>query len=438
MKKIIFFFIFSFGFLTVSGQYRKDTEPGSPGFRIYTTTNEVFTLWLDGYFHLDGSIFYLYYEDYVPIPNGGAVRNARLGLKTEITDNWVGVLEVDFSNLKPRITEAYITYNGIKNLQIEAGHFETLFSMEGAVLPREQAFLEKPMTISALVPIDLLGVQLRTNQYWFMGTLGASFDKIRRHGMDTLTTSLDARAITAKAVAMPFVNRNDLGLHIGVAASWRFAVKDPVLGTYPSARYNSRNVSYINRHKYLDTYVIPNVRSQYLFNGEFAAYYKRWRFQAEYIHNMTNLANPLSGTAGPVSVLHFNGWYVQTGILLLGGKQRYDTGRGMFMNPSRGRKWGDLELLARYDYLNLNCDPIKGGEAQNYTAGLTYYVNDHVKYMINYIYTDNDRYANGNGQYLIGHDAGGYPTADYSLIVEPAKQAGVDYHSVSLRLELTF
>ncbi|HPK39766.1 MAG TPA: hypothetical protein PLT29_07745, partial [Bacteroidales bacterium] len=69
---------------------------------------------------------------------------------------------------------------------------------------------------------------------------------------------------------------------------------------------------------------------------------------------------------------------------------------------------------------------------------INYYINDHVKLMVNYIYTDNDRYANGAGQFLIGHDAYGYPSKDYSQIIEVARKAGVDFHTVSLRFELTF
>lgn len=315
--------------------------------------------------------------------------------------------------------------------------------MEGALLPREQAFLEKPMVITAMVPVDLLGIQFSTNQYWFMGSLGISFDKAlyprqNPKADSILTASFDSRSVMAKAVAMPFVNRKDLGLHLGAGASYKFPVKDPVTGSYPAIRYRLGNVSYINRHQYLDTYVINNIRSQFLLKGEGGFYYKGLRIQGEYIHNMTNLGKPLTGVDGPVSVLNFKGFYVQSGFLLFGGRQRYDTTTGLFMNPSRGRKWGDVELLARYDYLDLNYDPIKGGASQNYTAGITYYINDHVKLMANYIYTDNDRYANGAGQFLIGHDAYGYPSADYSQIIETIREAGVDFHTISLRFEVTF
>ena len=104
------------------------------GIRVVNTSEGSFRLWVDGFVHLDGSVFMGYYADYDPIPGRGNVRRARLGLKTQIARNWFGEFQVDLSRLKPRITEAYITYSGIKNLEIEAGHFENLFSMEAAVL----------------------------------------------------------------------------------------------------------------------------------------------------------------------------------------------------------------------------------------------------------------------------------------------------------------
>ena len=114
MKKTIVIIIICFLCpLTQRGQYLNEKEPEHRGFRAITTAENMFSLWVDGFLHLDGGIFYLFSEAYDHIPNGGAVRNARLALKTEIAIDWFGMLEVDFSNLKPRITEAYFTNSGI-------------------------------------------------------------------------------------------------------------------------------------------------------------------------------------------------------------------------------------------------------------------------------------------------------------------------------------
>ncbi len=97
-----------------------------------------------------------------------------------------------------------------------------------------------------------------------------------------------------------------------------------------------------------------------------------------------------------------------------------------------------MELAARYDYMNLNSRNIFGGAAESYTVGLNYYASKNVKVMVNYQYNNNDRYANGKGKLLVGHDASGNPTKDYKKVVESDGKAGVDYNMLSVRFEIDF
>ena len=79
-----------------------------------------------------------------------------------------------------------------------------------------------------------------------------------------------------------------------------------------------------------------------------------------------------------------------------------------------------------------------GGAGENFTVGLNYYVNNSVKIVLNYQYSNDDRYANGKGKLYTGHDAAGNPTADYTKIVEAKGKGGVSYHMLGLRLEVDF
>jgi phosphate-selective porin OprO/OprP len=124
--------------------------------------------------------------------------------------------------------------------------------------------------------------------------------------------------------------------------------------------------------------------------------------------------------------------------LLFGGQQRYNLNEREFTQPSRGRKWGDIELLLRYDYLNLNSKNIYGGSGENYTLGLNYYINKSVKVALNYQYSKDDRYANGKGKLFVGHDAAGNPTSNFKDVVEKKKDAGVRYNMLALRFEIDF
>ena len=146
----------------------------------------------------------------------------------------------------------------------------------------------------------------------------------------------------------------------------------------------------------------------------------------------------------PAGVKNFNGWYVQAGYLLFGGTQRYDAEGAKFTRVKRGRKWGDIELCGRVEYINLNADKnlapddqkIMGGSAMAYAAGINYYITDHVKVQLNWQYNDNDRFTSGKGnKFFVGVDAAGKPTKNPYQTVG---KAGVDHHMVAMRFEIDF
>lgn len=74
---------------------------------------------------------------------------------------------------------------------------------------------ERPMVVQLMAPPEMMGIQFRTRLYWFLGAAGVSFDKTRYPQQDStsFSTAFDARSVCIKAVAMPFVNRDEPGLH---------------------------------------------------------------------------------------------------------------------------------------------------------------------------------------------------------------------------------
>jgi phosphate-selective porin OprO/OprP len=67
----------------------------------------------------------------------------------------------------------------------------------------------------------------------------------------------------------------------------------------------------------------------------------------------------------------------------------------------QGKK-GALEIALRMSHLDLNDldADVEGGSADNVTLGLNWYANDNVRIMFNYIQSDNDAYADGDGDFL--------------------------------------
>jgi len=222
------------------------------------------------------------------------------------------------------------------------------------------------------------------------------------------------------------------GVIISSAISYRDPLVDVDPADYGSARISTRNSTSINRKKYLDTDDISDVDHQFLFTTELSALYKGFRFESYYTQDNFCMEN------GAGLDKQFWGTMAQASYLLFGGKQRYDYNGSKFTRIDPGKSWGDIELAIRYDYLDLNDQDIYGGSGESFAFGINYYPNNNIKIMLDYQYNNNDRYANGKGKLLVGHDASGAATKDYTKVVESKSDAGVDYSMLSLRFQVAF
>jgi len=91
--------------------------------------------------------------------------------------------------------------------------------------------------------------------------------------------------------------------------------------------------------------------------------------------------------------------------------------------------------MARYDYINLNSEEITAGSGNNYTLGVVYHVNNNIKMMVNYQYSQNDRYANNKGKAYIGKDKDGNYTQSPTAVVS---DIGVRFNTIQGRIEIAF
>lgn len=87
-----------------------------------------------------------------------------------------------------------------------------------------------------------------------------------------------------------------------------------------------------------------------------------------------------------------HGGYSQIGYFLTGEHRPYDRKSGQIdrVIPFQNFYWcggtGAWELAARCSYLDLTSGPVLGGDMQNLTVGLNWYVNPHCKCVFNYIH----------------------------------------------------
>jgi len=406
------------------------------GILVFESKDQSYRLWFDIRVQTDGQIFFG--KTLNPIGNGVTIRRARFATKTNLGKNWYGELDLNFANGVLELEDAYFTYDFLNGLTTRVGNYKERFSMSETSSSRYLNFMERAMVVTTFAPSRHIGWEAAYNGKKFLASGGIFFQEIK--DLETNTYVEDNNkdygrdqglSLTGKFVLQPFGDNQDYGLHLAYAFSYRQPKTDVDPSEYGGIRYSTRSVSNINRKKYLDTDVIPFYKHQLLSNIEVAAYYKGLAVQSEIIDNRTVRKNDLQ-------TLHFGGYYAQAVYMLFGGKQVYNKSEGEFTQPDKGKKWGDIELAVRYDFVDLNDKTVYGGSAEAITAGINFYTAKNVKFMVNYSYINHDRYASGKGKLFVGEDVTGSLTKDPTKVVNANGKAGEDYNQLGIRCEINF
>jgi phosphate-selective porin OprO and OprP len=406
------------------------------GILVFESKNQDYKLWFDIRVQVDAQMFAK--NTMTPIGNGATIRRARFATKTNISKNWYGELDLNFANGVLELNDAYVRYDFLNGLSSSVGNFKERFSLSETSSSRYLNFMERAMVVNAFAPSRFLGWEVvYSGKRFFIvgGVYGQEVedaekrtyveDNNKDYGRD------EGLSLTGKFVLQPFGDQKDYGLHLAYGYSYRQPKTSIAPGEYEGVRYSTRSLSNINRKKYLDTDVLPNYDHQTLSNIEAAAFYKGLGIQAEYITNRTFRKNNLER-------LDFGGFYVQTVYMLFGGKQVYNKVDAEFTLPDKGKKWGDVELALRYEYIDLNDKTVYGGAAEAITAGVNFYTSKNVKFQFDYSYVNHDRYASGKNKINVGDDVTGAYTKDPTKVANEKGKAGEDYGMFGVRCEINF
>ncbi len=409
------------------------------GILVFKNENAGYRLWFDIRVQSDAAVFFGNNSDYDAIGNGMNIRRSRFAIKAQLDHNWYGEIDTDWTSGTPEIKDAIIGYEGIPYTSIKVGNFKENFSIQRNTSSRYLIFMERPM-VTALAPSRHLGVNATFAKDWLWASAGVFGPELKGSEEQALMEDNnkdfgynEGLSYTGKLVLRPLYKQQNSSLHIGAAFSYR----EPKLTSgegYEVARYSSRNTTSINRKKYLDTDAIAGLDHEIAYTFELAGHYKGLRYEGAYIARTAILDRSINDKGHQTA----DGWYVQASYLLFGGNQNYDAVGAKYTRVNSGRSWGDLELALRYEYCDFNTADYYGGSAEGYSVGLNYYPTKNVKIMLNYQFTNNDRYANGKGKLYVGHDADGNPTKDYTKVTEKNGKAGVDYNMLALRFQIAF
>jgi len=262
------------------------------------------------------------------------------------------------------------------------GHFKEPFSLNRQTSANNAGFLEWSLPVQALAPGRNWGLMFRHSEasdrlFWAVAatTNGATTDDNRSNSKITFT---------GRVTGLPVYKDEGRRLvHLGLGYSVRSPTDNE---TEFAARPEARFAPF-----FVDTGVFSADKTQ-LLGLEFAVVHDRYWVQAEWIQS--------KATAAEFGDPKFGGAYVEMGWFLTGESRLYQTDEAIFGrvtpnklfhggNPFTGKgDGGAIEITGRYSTLDLNSGTISGGEMQDVSLGLNWYLTQASRLMLNYIHSE--------------------------------------------------
>ncbi|MDD5462948.1 MAG: porin [Methylococcales bacterium] len=354
--------------------------------------------------------------------DGIGVRRGRLHMDGTLYKDFDFKFEYDFvrgsGTNAAGITDAWVEYTGLKPISFTIGQFKEPFSLESVTSNRFLTFNERSLPNNAFIEFAnpyLLGLSAQTYGERYTGRIALQSEPIG-NGNYNNNTSLNGNGnanrngpsgnpsygVTGRATFLPFFNSKTELLHAGVAASYR-SVNNTSNGTqamqFASQVANVDRSNWANTGGLTDAVLLANgqptpnrrvLENFYRVGGELAGVYGPASFQAEYMHTQLNGQNYGSSD-------HLEGYYVFGSYFLTGESRNYSTKKGAFdrQKPNKNFSlknggWGAWEVAARFDSLDMNTQHVNGGNLQNGTLALNWYLNPHVRFMadVEHVFTN--------------------------------------------------
>ena len=344
---------------------------------------------LDGKLHLDAAF---YDEDRNPLSSGAEARRARLAATGEFSPRLRFQLEVDFADDELNVRDAWLMYDLSRVLRFQAGSFKEPFTLENVTNSNYISFLERSLMDGAFAPPRHLGAAVRAHYSRYAGALGVFGNEVGAEFGPVLTQNQPIGVSFRNTVAL--INSPGRLLHLGAGLRWRSAdVEDDDSLFVAFAAISETHVDQIELY---NTGNILNGTSYNQAGGEAAIVRGPFSVQGEYVWTRANRSPGVE----PV----FSGGYVFLSVIPTGESRAYDAQDARFLNVTAARHWyGAIELLLRYSRLDLNDAGILGGAGHDWTLAGNWYPTSNVRVMVNYVFTNHDAFANGDGSFA-GND----------------------------------
>jgi phosphate-selective porin OprO and OprP len=382
------------------------------------------------------------YVDYQPaskatsphdLSSGVNARRARLGVVGKFDENWGYGLIYDFGGSSDTLVStnsgaptsalqsAYLQYNGFKGFTIEGGYLDTPFTLDEATSSNDIMFLERAASVNIANLIAAGDFRSGFGGHWsndwaWAGAYVTGPTSGTQHNIGSLGGSANQTGVAARA-AFQALQGPDYSLHVG--ADIQSLINPPHSAGFREITLSDRPELRIDPTSILTTAAINNVSGATAYEAELAGGYKSLFLQGEYFHYQVD-RDTMPG-------LDFDGAYAEASWTITGEHRKYNTATAAYggivpdhpFGFSNGgfTGLGAVEIAARYSYVDLNDDfqsgksaastnGVAGGFQRVYTAGINWYPNANIRFMLNYLHGDISKAQATTGSIALGTPIG--------------------------------
>jgi phosphate-selective porin OprO/OprP len=357
------------------------------------------------------------------------VRRARIGVEGSLAGGFGYKAEVDYANGAVGFGDVILTYAPANRpFAVSLGNMESLNGMEQQTSSRWSSFIERSQMNDAFGNTRRLGVAVgfKTPDNKFRIDTGL----FAAHSIDASMDN-DGWIGAARATFTPTMGSGFL--HLGLNYQHReFQSNDNAVASTSTGAPSTNQIGRYRARPFLQTTDVRFVdtgsfaaKSDNIFGAEAYGVFKSLHVggEAQYVkvdtYSPGDIRTGLDAFNGgslvtPASNPNFFSAFGEVGFFLTGETRGYKNGlwdRTKVLKPFNKGGWGAVQLVARYDYLDLDSNALKtavtnnfatgvttlaaansrlarGGKQTGYLLGLTWIPTDYVRFLVNYIHSD--------------------------------------------------
>lgn len=328
------------------------------------------------------------------------IRDLGLSLEGGIGHNFSYTIELNFDvdDNATKVDYAYITYYGfdnvLPNLSFSLGQVVPGFCLNCASSSKWSPFMERSMATNTFGPQAGIGVSSNSYSDHYSATVAVTQQpKSGQTIKNVYGQSIRTHDLWQASMRLTWAPISELGrvFQVGLSAHIQeYASNGLQFRAVPEMR--SRNsTTLLNTTTYYTSSTAPGpgnqlwiaATNQKTIDWEILGIYGPWSTEIEWQRAFIARGAVNDVSQGPN--LQFSGYHAQLAYILTGETRPLKKPNGTLGQIKPKSKCGAWEIAARYSFITLNDKDITGGKANNTTASISWYVNNNVKIMGEYV-----------------------------------------------------